>query len=515
MCCTRRWLPLLGPLLAAVLTCGPAGAAPGFLLPDSDQRTCYEGVWPCTVVPCAGTGQDGAYVHNPLSYADNGNGTVTDRNTGLVWQKKDDGTLYNWYEATGAPDPVYNPDGISACGSFGRLPSKKELLTLVNFAVPYPGPTISTAYFPGARASSYWTSTTAAAPADSAWYAWFGEAKVTPAVKCATCYVRCVRGGYAPAAAPPPSPVADTVTDTRTGLVWQQGEPGLMTWGSALAYCESLDLGGSTAWRLPNVKELESIVDDTRWNPAVDTALFPGVQAASYWSSTSIANVPYYVYSLDFTYGYVSHSGKDYELYTRCVHGGLAGSGTTRFPSRGAQDGWILESAATSESGGAVNAGATTIRLGDDLKNRQYLGILSFDTQGLPDTAVVTAATLSFKKQGVVGTDPLTTHGELVGDIATGVFGTAATLQPSDFQAAAGSTAAIASFTAAPGGWYAATFDENARLLVNTRGRTQVRVRFESGDDADGGADYLQIFSGNASAAQRPVLEVTYTVTRP
>ena len=75
-------------------------------------------------------------------------------------------------------------------------------------------------------------------------------------------YVRCVRGGQTQQS------LVDngdgTVTDNRTGLIWQQGEPGAMTWNSALTYCEGLSLAGSTDWRLPNIKELESLVDETR-----------------------------------------------------------------------------------------------------------------------------------------------------------------------------------------------------------------------------------------------------------
>lgn len=62
-----------------------------------------------------------------------------------------------------------------------------------------------------------------------------------------------------------------TVTDSSTGLVWQQAEPGTMSWDSALAYCEGLSLTGANDWRLPNIKELESLTDDTRISPALDT----------------------------------------------------------------------------------------------------------------------------------------------------------------------------------------------------------------------------------------------------
>ena len=70
-----------------------------FYLPDSDQRKCYQAVFPYVEIACAGTGQDGEYSCIPLSYTDNGNGTVTDNNTGLVWQKQDNRLQYDWYNA--------------------------------------------------------------------------------------------------------------------------------------------------------------------------------------------------------------------------------------------------------------------------------------------------------------------------------------------------------------------------------------------------------------------------------
>ncbi|MCK7470011.1 MAG: DUF1566 domain-containing protein [Desulfomicrobium escambiense] len=66
-------------------------AAFAFKLPDTGQTKCYQVVSPYAEIPRAGTGQDGAYSINPMSYTDNGNGTVTDNNTGLMWQQQDDG----------------------------------------------------------------------------------------------------------------------------------------------------------------------------------------------------------------------------------------------------------------------------------------------------------------------------------------------------------------------------------------------------------------------------------------
>lgn len=132
-----------------------------FLLPDSDQTKCYQDVAPYAEISCTGTGQDGAYAVNPLSYTSNDAGTVVDNNTGLVWQKEVDGNSYNWYQASGTYDATYNPESTDVCGSLDlggytdwRLPSRKELVSIVDYAVPYPGPAIRTAYFPNIRQRS-------------------------------------------------------------------------------------------------------------------------------------------------------------------------------------------------------------------------------------------------------------------------------------------------------------------------------------------------------------------------
>jgi hypothetical protein len=122
-----------------------------------------------------------------------------------------------------------------------------------------------------------------------------------------------------------------TVTDNKTGLVWQQGEPGSKTWDSALSYCEGLSLGNKTDWRLPNIKELESITDDSRYSLAIDTSFFPNAYASGYWSSTTYAYnpafYPYGAWDVNFYGGSVVYGSKDYDsLYVRCVRGGQSGS---------------------------------------------------------------------------------------------------------------------------------------------------------------------------------------------
>ena len=172
-----------------------------FKLPATGQTKCYQAVSPYAEIPCAGTGQDGAYIINPMSYTDNGNGTVTDNNTGLMWQKQDDGSTYNWYQASGTYDSTYNSTSKNICGelrtgaySDWRLPSKKELITIVDYSIPYPGPTINPV-FTNTHASNYWSSTTGAYDPSNAWYVNFYYGSVSYYSKYNTIYVRCVRGG--------------------------------------------------------------------------------------------------------------------------------------------------------------------------------------------------------------------------------------------------------------------------------------------------------------------------------
>ena len=104
------------------------------------------------------------------------------------------------------------------------------------------------------------------------------------------CGVRCVRGVQTTQS------LTDngngTVTDHSTGLMWQQGEPGSMTRAAALNYCENLSFpltNGFTDWRLPNIKELVSLVDYSVANytnliPAFNRTFFPNaVEGVYYW----------------------------------------------------------------------------------------------------------------------------------------------------------------------------------------------------------------------------------------
>ena len=95
-----------------------------------------------------------------------------------------------------------------------------------------------------------------------------------------------------------------TVRDNLTGLVWQQAvDARPQKYANARLYCLDLTLGGSSVWRHPSVLELQSIVDETLWNPSIDPTFFPGTRATQFWSASSVAGFPGYAWSVDFVYG--------------------------------------------------------------------------------------------------------------------------------------------------------------------------------------------------------------------
>ncbi|OHD12835.1 MAG: hypothetical protein A2Y41_01915 [Spirochaetes bacterium GWB1_36_13] len=125
-----------------------------------------------------------------------------------------------------------------------------------------------------------------------------------------------------------------TVKDTVTGLVWQKcsygqnndagctGSAGTKIWKDALSYCEGLTLGGRSDWRLPALKELLTLVNPLKSNPAIDTALFPNTVSSYYWSSSPYVSNPTSAWIVNFNNGAVYYGNMTGTFQIRCVAGG-------------------------------------------------------------------------------------------------------------------------------------------------------------------------------------------------
>lgn len=111
----------------------------------------------------------------------------------------------------------------------------------------------------------------------------------------------------------------DTVTDHLTGLMWQAADDGqARTWSEAKSYCNGLKLGGYEDWELPTVHDLFSLVEVTRFNPAIEPVF--DSRSSEYWSATSVAFQADQAWSVNFEGGLPHWSDKAYPVgYVRCV----------------------------------------------------------------------------------------------------------------------------------------------------------------------------------------------------
>jgi hypothetical protein len=189
-----------------------------------------------------------------------------------------------------------------------------------------------------------------------------------------------------------------------------------------------------------------------------------------------------------------------------------AGQGYTKFQpfySAASNDGWVLESSEFSNLAN-TKSNSGTLRVGDDAKNRQYRSLLYFDTASLPNNAVISKVIVKIKKAGVAGTDPFTTHGNLVADMKNGTFGLSP-LELIDFNAAGAPISSAGSFGDISGGWYQLTLSPVNFKYINLSGVTQFRLRFTRDDDNDKKADYISFYSGD-DATHPPQLVIEYIV---
>ena len=314
--------------ILAISVCALAASVPN-PIPDTGQTQSYTDTF----------GEDSDYTINPPSYTkldaqgyalpDEASSwsMVKDNITGLIWEvKTDDGSIhdkddsYTWYDAQSVFIASLNAEQFGGFSDW-RLPTVKELSFIVNSGTY--NPAINTTYFSNTMSFYYWSFTThAGGYTDSAWCVAFGDGYVGTAYKLYMgCYVRAVRGGQSGSLDNLVINSDGTVTDTSTGLMWQQETAGPMTWEEAISYCEGLSLGGYNDWRLPNRNELQSLVDYTHYWPAIDTAAFPNTVFSDDWASTSYASGTGYDWCVFFGNGGVYDSDKSFSVYVHAVRG--------------------------------------------------------------------------------------------------------------------------------------------------------------------------------------------------
>lgn len=175
-------------------------------------------------------------------------------------------------------------------------------------------------------------------------------------------------------------------------------------------------------------------------------------------------------------------------------------------------DGYVTESKKDSGIGGTISSG--TIRAGDTFTNTQIKGLLSFDTSGIPDGAILRSATLKLRRSGsITGTNPFETHGLLYADIKGGLgFSGSVALEKTDFEAPADAVHVAVLNDPVPNQEISqGTVNQEGLNLINKQGYTQFRLYFELKHNNDAGNDYLNWYPGDSStAAYRPVLDITY-----
>ncbi len=328
-------------LMMIAFTLGLCRLAHAMALPytvvDTGQVRCYDNRTEIEY-PEAGAayfGQDAHYHGNQPAYRANGDGTVTDLNSGLMWQA-DPGGKKTYTQAVA---------GAARCRTGGyddwRLPTIKELYSLIQFSGTDPDstgrdsselkPFIDTNHFK----FSYGKTSDGDRVIDSQWAtstlyvgrvmqnqrAMFGVNFADGRIKgypvgrdrrgrAKTFYAIYVRGNTRYGTNDFVDNGDGTVTDRATGLTWMRvdsaalgagrNKDGKLDWAEALKWAEDLEYAGRDDWRLPNAKELQSIVDYSRSPDTTRSAAIDPVFEASpitneggkadyghYWTSTS------------------------------------------------------------------------------------------------------------------------------------------------------------------------------------------------------------------------------------
>lgn len=318
-------------LFVGFLAAAASGADLTYPVVDTGQQYCYN-EFRAIEHPEEGDrffGQDGQYEIHPPNYRANGDGTVSDLVTGLMWTQ-DPGDKITYSQAVA---------GASKCRVGGhrdwRLPGIKELYSLILFSGTDPivmndsaegqAPFIDRSVFTGFRygdpargeriidsqfaSSTHYVGTTMWG-SRTLFGVNFADGRIkgypveSPRGE-KTFFVLYVRGNPAYGRNRFRDNGDGTVSDEATGLTWSKTDSGKgMDWPSALEFAADFKLAGHDDWRLPSAKELQSIVDYTRSPDTTGSAAIDPVFDATaltneagkkdfgfYWSGTTHCNL--------------------------------------------------------------------------------------------------------------------------------------------------------------------------------------------------------------------------------
>jgi hypothetical protein len=297
---------------------GVAGSAGGFAGGPTGAELDWAG-WPMPSDPF----DVAAGASNPMAYTTNGDGTVTDLVTGLMWQQPVASTVYAWADAV-----AYCPPLSIGGHNDWRLPTEIELVSLINGFPRTPDPSIDLDAFTQTPADFFWSATPLAGSPGVAWFVLFDGGTVSASDARYPFHVRCVRSPGARAGAAPPARYAlgaATVDDTKTKLAWQRSiSTAMYGWQAARTYCPSPEVAsalGGTGWRLPTMKELLTLVDFgvPIPGPTIDATAFPGAPAVSFWSATAVETSTMTAWRVAFDSGGATTMDVGSPLYVRCV----------------------------------------------------------------------------------------------------------------------------------------------------------------------------------------------------
>ncbi len=271
-------------------------------LPDTGQTKSYTITF----------GEDHDYNTNVPYFIKHENGTVTDSITGLMWQSSDGGEMK--YEKA-----LLYADTLTLGGyADWRLPNGHELFSILNHQLS--NPATDQAVFEKTGAEYWWSSELQVNDANKVWVTNAGggignhsKSETISAGGTKRFHVRAVRDVETPVILP--QKILDnfdgTVTDLATGLIWNQEiSADSLTWENALVAAETLEYAGSRAWRLPNIKELQSISDAERINPCFYQGIFSNASIGKFWSSTTLPNQITRAWYLDSRFGITTYDQK-------------------------------------------------------------------------------------------------------------------------------------------------------------------------------------------------------------